>query len=325
MHLSITCRHTGIQGTIDLPAVKGKALEYTHPLSSIESVYQVLRTEGYVRRLDKSILSGIIITQLKAYDLYHSAESHPTAINASLSISKKSELLKLITVLDDYVKPMHQAKRSINIPKVNLDNGVCIKAIGQIILSSITNIPEGSELDTEEYILRKELREKQAAEAYRRLEISRQQRAEQAKDIAAKKKTFSLEDLEPKGAQPSIVSTFLKGKTLDTATPALTSLYKLALSQVKKSCILGNKQITILSSLTSIITTMDTSKRATIIEKLGKYDSKYIKDVQRILKLCDELCSLQSVSVEDSIDSIEAEQKKPNARAILAKLRGAKR
>ena len=300
-NLHITCRYTGIQGTIDLPPVKGKSLEYTHPLAHMDSVQQVLAAgTNYVRRLDKPILAGMVITQLRHFGLFYAKNLHAAAINANLASGNKSSLLKLINVLDEYVKPMHLAKRTHNIPKINLDESIAVKDVAYTILGSITNLPaEANDLDSEEYILRKKLREQQTAEAYRKLEIRRAQRAELEKAKKAKSTKFELADMYGEGAQPSLVDKFLIGKTIDQVTPALEHLYDTALTQIKNSYAMEANKIALLKSLKATLFTMTPDRYRELRSKLSKYDSKYVKQLARVIELAATAINSQTVSVED--------------------------
>lgn len=117
MQLPIVCRYTGIQATIDMPSLGNKCLEFTHPLSHIDSVVDVITTRDYPRKLDKTVLAGCLITILRHTKLLES-KNHPAAINVELSKAKKSYLLKACELGIEYLTGLRTTKF---LPKVSIE------------------------------------------------------------------------------------------------------------------------------------------------------------------------------------------------------------
>lgn len=115
--LPIVCRYTGIQATIDMPSLGNKCLEFTHPLSHIDSVVDVITTRDYPRKLDKTLLAGCLITVLRSAKLLESKD-HPAAMNEQLSKAKKSYLLKACQLGVEYISSLKSTKF---LPKVRID------------------------------------------------------------------------------------------------------------------------------------------------------------------------------------------------------------
>ncbi len=312
--LNITCRHTGIQGFIDLPSLPKKALEYNHPLSNADSVYQVLDAgPAYIRRLEPTLLAGMAITLLRTYGLAFHKEVHPTAINKTLTSNHKSKsaLLKLVNVLAEYIRPLHEADQTIHIPKINLDEATDAKAIAITLQSAVFTVDDPVMLDTEEYKLRKELRLKAATEAYRKLEVRRQVKQEEAKKAVAKTKVFELDALVKDGPELSTVEVFLQGKGLDCVEKPLTDLYLKAVKAMKDSHILKPNQVTLLKALSSTLFTMTPEKRSELLGKLAKYEGKYGEALCEVIRLGGVVVSSQSLGIAESIETIESEAPKP--------------
>ena len=97
--LTIVCRYTGIQAQITLPKVGRLTLEYTHPLSHIDSALEASNRQDFMRRLDAPVLAGILITLLRSSKLLADSKDHAGAINAQLSKANKSHLIKSIELV----------------------------------------------------------------------------------------------------------------------------------------------------------------------------------------------------------------------------------
>lgn len=97
--LTIVCRYTGIQATINLPKVGNLTLEYTHPLSHIDSALEASGRQDFMRRLDAPVLAGILITLLRHTKLLANSKDHAGAVNAQLSKAGRGHLIKSIEVV----------------------------------------------------------------------------------------------------------------------------------------------------------------------------------------------------------------------------------
>ena len=95
----IICPKTGIQSHIILPACPGKILSYQHPLAEY-SVAKEIVTEGidYLRKLDISILAGLILTIYHRHELL--AYGRETAIeeNKILQTAGIEILIKALSI-----------------------------------------------------------------------------------------------------------------------------------------------------------------------------------------------------------------------------------
>jgi len=118
--LSISCRYTGIVGSIDLPVVEGRnaCLHYTHPLSHIDSVIEVV-DEGlkYMRRLEPTVLAGMYITILRYVGALRTKED-AAYINNELSKAGKGALLHCTKALSSYVVPLAKVNKKIGMAKI---------------------------------------------------------------------------------------------------------------------------------------------------------------------------------------------------------------
>ena len=95
----IVCRYTGIQAKIDLPKVGNLTLEYTHPLSHIDSALDASYRQDFLRQLDSPVLAGILITMLRHTKLLAQSKDHASAINAQLSKASRGHLIKSIELV----------------------------------------------------------------------------------------------------------------------------------------------------------------------------------------------------------------------------------
>lgn len=116
--LTIVCRYTGIQARIELPRIGRLTLEYTHPLSHIDSALEASNRQDFLRRLDASVLAGIIITLLRHSKLLANSKDHAGAINAQLSKASRGHLIKSIELLRRHF--VHLPKTGF-LPKVKFD------------------------------------------------------------------------------------------------------------------------------------------------------------------------------------------------------------
>lgn len=108
--LTIVCRYTGIQAQITLPKVGRLTLEYTHPLSHIDSALEASNRQDFLRRLDTPVLAGIVITLLRHSKLLAQSKDHAGAVNAQLSKASKGHLIKSIELL---------RRHFVHLPKTN--------------------------------------------------------------------------------------------------------------------------------------------------------------------------------------------------------------
>lgn len=116
--LTIVCRYTGIQAQITLPKVGRLTLEYTHPLSHIDSALEASNRQDFMRRLDQPVLAGILITMLRHTKLLAKPKDHPAAINSQLSKASKSHLIKSIEIMRRHFVHLPNTKF---LPKVVFD------------------------------------------------------------------------------------------------------------------------------------------------------------------------------------------------------------
>src|SRR5690554_4421954 len=88
--LTIVCRYTGIQAKIDLPKVGNLTLEYTHPLSHIDSALEASNRQDFMRRLDAPVLAAILMTMLRHAKVLSPSKDHAAAVNLNISKAKRS-------------------------------------------------------------------------------------------------------------------------------------------------------------------------------------------------------------------------------------------
>lgn len=116
--LTIVCRYTGIQAKIDLPKIGHLTLEYTHPLSHIDSALEASNRQDFMRRLDAPVLAGILITLLRHTKLLAASKDHAGAINAQLSKASKAHLIKSIEVIRRNILTLD---KTYFLPKITFD------------------------------------------------------------------------------------------------------------------------------------------------------------------------------------------------------------
>lgn len=337
--LHITCRVTGLQGRLDMPAIPRKTLEYTHPLAHIESAEQVLDEDlSYLRRLDKPILAAIAITFLRHHKLYTPSGSvHPATINLSLSQAKASVLLKLLHTLKDYVRPAIRTIKAKNIAHVSLDQAPaahnkddCNKWVRNLTTTLLRDVCGQTPNDTADYLeeageiaeAKARLKAKRTAEINKQIETRRSVRAELLAAKASKNITFSLEDLEETNSE-STVSLYMKGKSVEVISAPLTTLYRSLLLSMKKSNALTHTQHLTLNALGGTLFTLEADKREDLVRRLDKYESKYARGIQQVLSLCGEHIKGFAVSMDVAIaKAVETKEVKVSLSERLAKLRG---
>lgn len=118
--INLSCRITGIEGLIDLPAIAGRkaVLHYTHPLAHIDSLHEISE-EGikYMRSLPINILAGMFLSTLRYLDAIESKEDS-LLINTELQKAGKGALLHTTKALLDYVVPVHSFNRKAKVKLV---------------------------------------------------------------------------------------------------------------------------------------------------------------------------------------------------------------
>lgn len=337
--LHITCRYTGIQGQLDLPAVKGKTLEYTHPLANVDSCSQLFAAgSNYYRRLPSPILAGMIITTLKHYKLSRT-KNHPAAINAMLCKAKRSSLLKLLDTLFTFVAPMVAIKQA-SIPCISLDDlpetetqcTAFVKQVAVDLLQNVTNISvstkeERDTLTSDEYSLRLALQKIEADRLHKRAAIREEQKEAAKSATKAKATKFTLSDLEATADGESVVTAFIANHPADTNQEVLLRLYKLALKALSDSYAINAPQQKVLRSLASTLFTMEDGRRGQVLEKLKAINSKYSASLQTVIKLCASSSESTAISIEDELEVTaiaEAPAKKLSLLERLALVKGNK-
>lgn len=120
--LSIVCKHSGITGTISLPAIPGKpgaALEYRHPLSFIEATLDVAdQPKSYLISLDTTVLAGMYLTLLRNAGALQT-KAHAATLNHLFSQAGKGVLVRSIKTLARYVVTLRNLNKDYPLPKLH--------------------------------------------------------------------------------------------------------------------------------------------------------------------------------------------------------------
>lgn len=135
--LTIVCRYTGIKAQIDLPKIGNLTLEYTHPLANVNTALDACQTRQFMKRLDESVLAGILITLLRNKKLLGPHKDHAAAINAQLSKASKAYLLKAVEVVRFHIMPLESTGF---LPKVKFDYYESKHEASQALKSAIGTI-----------------------------------------------------------------------------------------------------------------------------------------------------------------------------------------
>lgn len=350
--LHITCRYTGLQATIDMPAIPGKTLEYTHPLSHIESVEQVLaESRAYIRRLDKPILAALAITTLKHYQLYTPTGDavHPAAINANMCLCDKSVLLKLIDVIREYVIPTIDRIKAKNVPTVALysipansrEANLWTKKLAVSLLEDMCGMTSqrGDDEKLEDTVetkagevlkisedptiasVKEENNKRRIAEIYRQVETRRQVRAELLEKAKKAKTVFTLADLDNTQDGTSTVAEFFKANDQSIYADPINNLYKLLLKNLADSNIIQTKQKQVLSAIGTGLFTLEQATRDQVAGKLNAMGSKYATGLAHLIQLTGCKGTEQQTA---ALAMLEPAEKKETLIERLARLKGAK-
>jgi hypothetical protein len=116
--MTIVCRCTGIKARIELPRIGNLTLEYTHPLSDINSALEASNRQDFLRRLDASVLAGILMTMLKHSKVLAVSKDHAAATNQNIAKASRGHLVKAIEVVRRHIVPL---TKTHFLPKVTFD------------------------------------------------------------------------------------------------------------------------------------------------------------------------------------------------------------
>ena len=116
--LLVTCPETGINSLLEIPAIRGCALVYNHPLSSYENC-RGLAQQGfsYLNQLDTQVLAGILIVLANHYELirYQPTDSGSQK-NAILRTAGKELLISAIILIEEKI----HSSNSTYLPQLSL-------------------------------------------------------------------------------------------------------------------------------------------------------------------------------------------------------------
>lgn len=336
--LDIVCRYTGIRGTVDMPSVPRKALEYTHPLANIDSVNQVFdEGRGYVKRLDNTILAGMCITVMRHYKAFIPSAhgTHPAAINKLLSSCKRSTLLKLVDVLREYVIPALSVGKAKNFASVTLETipaegtDLWVKGITTALLHDVCGIStnEGdafNSIDPDQAgdSVKAELRHKLYVETMKKVEQRRAAREATKREAQKKKTVFTLSDLDETETGTSVVEEFMRENSQSVHEIPVNALYTSLVKDLQKSHVINRAQAATLNNLGTALFTMEEARRNEVVSKLQLKDSKYYKGLATLIKICGNFAQ-KADEVLGLLEAVE-EKNKPSLRERLAKAKRGK-
>jgi hypothetical protein len=127
-NITIVCAETGIVAQMDIPVIKGFALVWNSPFSSLDNCRGMAqRGRVYLQNLDTQILAGILIKIAESYDLFR-FQPHDSGAqkNAIVRTADRDSLIKAILMIENLV---HSGNYKY-LPKLSLSMDVSIAATG---------------------------------------------------------------------------------------------------------------------------------------------------------------------------------------------------
>lgn len=116
--MTVCCNDTGLVSLLEIPSIPGYALSYYHPLCELSNARGIAQLgQGYLRKLDRQTLSGILIVLAADYSLfvYQPADSGAQK-NAILRMVLKDTLINAILTIEDMI----HSGNHYYIPKLSL-------------------------------------------------------------------------------------------------------------------------------------------------------------------------------------------------------------
>jgi hypothetical protein len=103
--VACTCKITGINSALIVPAISGYAFEYVHPLSYFNNcIGMVKQGEEYLRSLEQQILSGLFISCYQHYELLDLLELTAQEANAIFCTASTATLIEALTLVPLFTK-----------------------------------------------------------------------------------------------------------------------------------------------------------------------------------------------------------------------------
>lgn len=98
--VACTCKVTGINSALIVPAIAGYAFEYQHPLSYFSNCQGMIKQGGkYLAQLDQQVLAGLFISSYQHYDLLDLLELTAQEANAILCTASQSSLIEALELV----------------------------------------------------------------------------------------------------------------------------------------------------------------------------------------------------------------------------------
>ena len=190
--MTIVCRYTGIQADITLPTIGRLTLEYTHPLSHIDSALEASNRQDFMRKLDAPVLAGILLTLLRHSKLLAQSKDHAGSLNAQLSKASRGHLIKAIELARRVIVPL---PKTHFLPKVTFDHYGSQSEANRAIQSTIgTLVAEVMDDDSAEEEVRNYFKAHTKATSFEG--FTRERALQQAKEIDEIKKQQRQAELD---------------------------------------------------------------------------------------------------------------------------------
>ena len=111
------CKVTGIASALIVPAIKGYAFEYVHPLSFRCNCEGLIKQgRDYLKELDQEILAGLFLSTYVHFDLLDLRELTATEANAILCTASKESLIEALELAS-----LFTSKNVVGSPTLTMD------------------------------------------------------------------------------------------------------------------------------------------------------------------------------------------------------------
>lgn len=98
--VACSCKVTGINSALIVPAIAGQVFEYVHPLSYYSNCSGMIKQGAkYLAELDQQILAGLFISSYQHYELLDLLELSAQEANAILCTASKASLVEALELV----------------------------------------------------------------------------------------------------------------------------------------------------------------------------------------------------------------------------------
>lgn len=98
--VACTCKVTGINSALIMPAIAGYAFEYVHPLSYFSNCQGMIKQGAeYLKQLDQQVLAGLFISAYQHFNLIDLLELTVQEANAILCTASQASLIEALELV----------------------------------------------------------------------------------------------------------------------------------------------------------------------------------------------------------------------------------